>query len=329
VNRSWTLVLAVLLFCGLPGGGSAEPREERVDGIIALVNGEPITLYELQSAIAPYQARLRAMGSNANQQSREQMTSAVLEGLIDDMLVLEEARRMQIDVPREQVEQQISRLKETNGWSDAELEQALMMSGIPSLASYREHLQDELLRNQVIGFKVTSRVKIDDKEVERGYAREVKEGRIEERRASHILLLLDELASDLDVEEARKKLGQIRERILSGESSFQAMAREHSGDPTGSAGGDLGWFSKGNLDPSFETAVWTLEKGQMSEPVRTPFGVHLIMTTGVRQKQLADESQKESMLQQIRYRLRETEMKRLYGQWLQTLREEAFIEIRR
>ena len=308
---------------------AAASSEQRVDGIVALVNGEPLTLYELEAAIAPYQARLKAMGSNATQQSRDQVKSAVMEGLIDDMLVLEEAKRMQLDVPTDQVEQQISRLKEQNGWSDAELEQALMMSGIKSLETYRDHLQDELLRNQVIGFKVTSRVKIDDKEVERGYTREVKEGRVEERRASHILILLDELASDDDVRKANEKLRQIRERILANEVTFEDMARDHSSDPTGAGGGDLGWFSKGSLDPSFETTVWSQEEGHISEPVRTPFGLHLVRTTSIRTKQLTDASQKEHMMQQIRYRLRETEMKRLYGQWLQTLREEAFIEIRR
>ncbi|MEC9071050.1 MAG: peptidylprolyl isomerase, partial [Myxococcota bacterium] len=162
----------------------------------------------------------------------------------------------------------------------------------------------------------------------RGYAREVSEGRVEERRASHILLLLDELASDRDVAAARDKLRHIRERILAGEVTFEDMAKEHSSDPTGAGGGDLGWFSKGSLDPSFEAAVWSMKEGQISEPVRTPFGLHLVRTSSIRSKELKDPSQKEQMMQQIRYRLRETEMKRLYGQWLQTLREEAFIEIR-
>ncbi|MEC9073075.1 MAG: SurA N-terminal domain-containing protein, partial [Myxococcota bacterium] len=130
-------IAVLLLWTSAASAGS----ERRVDGIIALVNGEPITLYELEAAIAPYQARLKAMGSSSTQQSREQVRSAVLEGLIDDMPVLEEARRMQLDVPSDQVEQQISRLKEQNGWSDAELEQALIMSGIDSLESYRDHLQ--------------------------------------------------------------------------------------------------------------------------------------------------------------------------------------------
>lgn len=308
--------------------GAIAGPDQRVDGIIALVNGEPITLYELEKAIVPYQARLKAMGSNTSQQSREQVKSAVLEGLIDDMLVLDEAKRMQLDAPTDQVDQQIQRLKEQNNWSDAELEQALIMSGISSLDAYRDHLHDEILRNQVIGFKVTSRVKIDDKEVERGYAREVQEGRIEERRASHILILLDELASKRDVAQAKERLVRLRERITAGEVTFEAMAREHSADPTGAAGGDLGWFSKGSLDPSFETAVWSLKQGEISEPVRTPFGLHLVRTSDIRTKRLADESQKENMMQQIRYRLREMEMKRLYGQWLQGLREEAFIEIR-
>ena len=108
-----------------------------------------------------------------------------------------------------------------------------------------------------------------------------------------------------------------------------AMAREHSEDPTGPAGGDLGWFSKGSLDPSFEEVVFSLAEGAISDPVRTPFGLHLIKVIGLRKRQLTDPAQKKEILSQIRFRLRNQEQERLYKQWIETLRDQAFIEIRR
>ena len=95
------------------------------------------------------------------------------------------------------------------------------------------------------------------------------------------------------------------------------------------AGGDLGWFSKGSLDPSFEAVVFSLNEGSVSEPVRTPFGLHLIRVIGVRKRALTDASQKKEIMSQIRFRLRSLEQERLYKQWIETLRDQAFIEIRR
>jgi len=105
----------------------------------------------------------------------------------------------------------------------------------------------------------------------------------EERRASHILVQVEEGADEATVKAAREKIEALQARIKAGES-FEKLAKENSDDP-GSAeqGGDLGYFARGVMDPAFENAVFELKVGEVSEPVLTSFGFHLIKLEDIRE----------------------------------------------
>jgi len=106
----------------------------------------------------------------------------------------------------------------------------------------------------------------------------------EERQASHILIQLEEGADEVAVTAAREKAEGLVARLNTGES-FESMARENSDDP-GSAetGGDLGYFGRGLMEPDFEETAFSLGQGEVSEPVLTSFGYHIIKVTGIREK---------------------------------------------
>lgn len=108
----------------------------------------------------------------------------------------------------------------------------------------------------------------------------------EQREARHILLDLPAEASREQTEEVRARLEQLRARIVGGED-FAEVARAESQDP-GSApsGGALGTFGRGMMDPAFEEAAFALAQGEVSEPVRSRFGWHLIEVTGVQAEQV-------------------------------------------
>ena len=104
----------------------------------------------------------------------------------------------------------------------------------------------------------------------------------EQRRASHILIPVDADADEAAIAEARIQAEELVKRIRAGES-FAELAREYSGD-SGSAkeGGDLGLFGKGIMEPAFETAAFAMAQGEISEPVRTDFGFHIIIVTEIK-----------------------------------------------
>ena len=298
-----------------------------LDGIVAVVNSEPITRHELSLAVAPYLDKATAQGP-LSAEERTRLESEILEGMINDMLVVDEAKRMGLTAKREQVDAQLSRLKQANGWTDDQLAEALKGHGFGSLAAYRERMERELLKNQIMGIKVASRVKVDEAEVERTLARELRDGRITERRAAHILLKLDDYATETEVRAVEAKLNELRQRALAGETTFEELARANSQDCSAPSGGDLGWFGKGELDPTFEKVAFQLKPGEISVPVRTPFGVHLVKVVGERKREVTDSGQRETLLRQIRFRIREAELERLYDQWLDELRDAAFIELK-
>jgi peptidyl-prolyl cis-trans isomerase D len=104
----------------------------------------------------------------------------------------------------------------------------------------------------------------------------------EERRASHILVQVPEGADEAAVKAARAKIDDLYKKIKAGES-FEKLAKENSDDPgSAEAGGDLGYFRRGIMEPDFEKAVFSLKEGEVSEPVLTSFGFHIIKLTGIR-----------------------------------------------
>jgi peptidyl-prolyl cis-trans isomerase SurA len=109
---------------------------------------------------------------------------------------------------------------------------------------------------------------------------------ITQTHARHILIKLSAVMTDA---EARQKLEEIRQRIVSGQAKFEDMARQYSQDSTASQGGDLGWLNPGQTVPAFEQAMDKLKPGEISQPIVSPFGWHLIEVIARRQHDATEE----------------------------------------
>ena len=142
---------------------------------------------------------------------------------------------------------------------------------------------------------------------------------VEQTHARHILMKPNELQDDATV---KQKLNAVRERIIKGED-FAAFASSMSEDP-GSAvnGGDLGWNGPGTFVPEFDAALSKLAENEISEPIRTPFGWHVIQLLGKRKFDTTEESMRQRAFAQLRESKadEETEL------WLRRLRDEAYID---
>jgi peptidyl-prolyl cis-trans isomerase SurA len=143
---------------------------------------------------------------------------------------------------------------------------------------------------------------------------------ITQTHARHILIKTSELVSEAD---ARNRLIQLKERIDNG-ASFADLARLHSEDASAANGGDLGWISPGDTVPEFQRAMDALQPGQISEPVQSPFGWHLIQVMERRTQDVTRDRQRLVARQAIRARKAEE----AYQEWLRQLRDRAYIEIR-
>jgi peptidyl-prolyl cis-trans isomerase SurA len=143
---------------------------------------------------------------------------------------------------------------------------------------------------------------------------------VTQTHARHILVRTSEIVSE---EDARRRLAALRERIAGG-ADFAELARLNSEDGTAARGGELGWVYPGDTVPEFERAMDALAPGELSQPVRTPFGFHLIE---VRERRAADVSA-ERQRQQARLALRERKADEAYQDWLRQLRDRTYVELR-
>ena len=144
---------------------------------------------------------------------------------------------------------------------------------------------------------------------------------IPQTRLRHILIRTSETVSE---SEARRRLLDLRRRILAKEVDFGEMARVHSDDASAARGGELDWVYPGDTVPEFERAYQELAIGEISEPVRTPFGLHLIQ---VLERRSADMSVERRRFQ-ARQTLRERKSDEAYHEWLRQLRDQAYVEVR-
>jgi peptidyl-prolyl cis-trans isomerase SurA len=140
-------------------------------------------------------------------------------------------------------------------------------------------------------------------------------------RMRHILIRTSEAISE---SEARRKLTDLRDRIVSGGADFAELARVHSDDGTAARGGELDWVYPGDTVPEFERAYEELKISEVSQPVRTPFGYHLIQLLERRSSDLSPERRR----QQARQTLRERKADEAYQEWLRQLRDQTYVELR-
>jgi peptidyl-prolyl cis-trans isomerase SurA len=143
---------------------------------------------------------------------------------------------------------------------------------------------------------------------------------IGQTHARHILIKLSEVVSE---KEAKRKMDVIKERIDNG-TKFEDMARQYSEDGSANNGGDLGWVNPGDTVPPFEKAMNALGLGEISEPVLSPFGWHIIQVIERRQQDMTKEATRLKARQEIRVRKAEE----AYQDWIRELRDRAFVELR-
>ncbi|MCK6387076.1 MAG: peptidylprolyl isomerase [Zoogloea sp.] len=155
----------------------------------------------------------------------------------------------------------------------------------------------------------------------KGGGQAVAPAQVQQTHARHILIKTSEVVSDA---EARRRLVDLRERVVQGGASFADLARQHSADISAAKGGDLGWIYPGDTVPEFEQAMDALKPGEVSQPVQSPFGWHLIVVDERRVQDVSDDRKRAA----ARNALRERKSDEAFQDWLRQLRDRAYVEYR-
>jgi peptidyl-prolyl cis-trans isomerase SurA len=244
-----------------------------VEQIITVIDGEPYTLTNLAGYAKSKMARDFPTGplDKINGSDRE-----VLEQFITEKLLDAEIREAGIKVTDQDIDVYIDQIKHKNRLTDAELRTALAREG-QTLQDYKASVKAELEKGELINRQVRKRVNITNEDVERYYKLNSKNYRADDRaRIRHILLPLAGNASPEEVQAATAKGNQLYEQIMAGED-FGRLAQKHSDGAGRESGGDIGWVNRGTLlKPIEDVAFDKLSVGQISRPVRSSMGLHLI-----------------------------------------------------
>ena len=256
---------ALALLGVLSGAGSA--RAEVIERVVAVVNDDAIFLSELRRRAAPFLEQVVSGAAEGERQQRiDKLYDQFLRELVDEQLIEQTARKMNITVGSAEVDQAIDNVRTQNNLTTEKFWEAVKTQGFTE-KQYRADVRKQLLRLKVTNQRVRSRINVNDETVKEEYDDRVRKARRRQRfHAAHVFMALPPTASATEVSEAMKRATILR-ASLTNENFDAAMADR--------GGGDLGWLDQGDLPEALENALLNLEVGQISAAVRGPSGVHI------------------------------------------------------
>jgi peptidyl-prolyl cis-trans isomerase SurA len=316
VKRLATLlaVLSALALAAAPQPASAEV----VNRIVATVDGDPITLVELES----FSARYKSTPTGEKAPALDQR--ALLDELVVEKLMKKQVEAQGLTATKQQVDDYLESIRSRNNLSEEQLREALELRGL-DWDEYMEQVKLDIERANLINKEIRARVNVSPEEIQRYYdAHQAEYARAPRVHVRLISLLVAPDASEADREATKTKAGEIRAEAAGG-ANFAKLAQEHSQGPAADEGGDLGEMNRGEMQPAFDAAAFSLAEGQVSEVIETDTGYHILRV----EEQLGEShTPLEDVSDEIRERLYREAMEDRYDRWFKKdLRERHHVEI--
>ena len=289
-----------------------------LDKIVAVVNSEVITWSELYKAMEfDASPAVKAMSEQERSKIFKQNETAFLENLIDMRLLLQEAKKANINASDDEVNKTMAAIREKYGMTDAALVDALKKEGF-TVEEYKKKLSEQIIINRLIDLEVRSKIVLTEDGVNAYLARNKQMAAGDEGyKISHILIRMND-----DPVQAGEKAQATYERIKAGEN-FADVARKYSDDPSAKAGGNLGFVNKSDLSKEFLAALSKLKPGEVSEPFKTDKGMHIILLESANIY-----NNPEELKQAVKDKLFAEKFERDYKAWIKGLRQRAYVEIK-
>jgi len=242
--------------------------------MVAVVNGAVIAQEEFDRVLDYERRRAAQSGQQIPDAQMAKIENSILDSLIVAELLFQESKKQGIQVKSETVTEQFMTVKQRFP-SEAEYKKALEENKITE-SKIRADIKRDMAIQQLIDKEVDQKVKITDEESKTFYDTNPQLFQQPERvKASHILIKVDEGASEEKKAEALKKIKEIQQKVQKGED-FAALAKTYSEGPSAPRGGDLNYFGRGQMVKPFEDAAFSMKPNETSDIVETKFGYHLI-----------------------------------------------------
>jgi peptidyl-prolyl cis-trans isomerase SurA len=257
---------------------------------------------------------------------RAQVMKTALDTLIGEKLMETEVQALGITATDAEVDELVADVRKQNNITDqAQFEQLLAGEGL-SMTAYRDMLRKRIVRDRLLRMKVGPKVKVTEEDLKAAYTQFTRmENEDVEVHARHILVQVDAKATPEQVEAARKKAEAIAQEARRPGMDFSALARARSEGPSASDGGDLGFFKRGVMVPAFEKAAFNMKTGEVSDPIRTNFGWHVLKVEERRNVAVASYDE---MKPKIEAKLLQQKTEKFLDQYVAELRSKANVEVK-
>lgn len=263
------LVVLAFTFASL----SANAVYQELDGIVAVVEDDVVLASELKSRYD--QVRRQMEGQNMRMPPNDVLISQIMERLILESIQRQEAQRRGINIDDETLTRAVMSFAQSNNFTLEQFQQALAADGV-SYREFREEIRTEMMVSRLQRNLINRRISISEQDVQgllnSPYYQQLFS---DEYRLGHILLTLEERASDEVVAQAEAKAAEIIQELRDG-ADFAQMAIAHSSSSRALEGGDLGWRKAGELPSLFSEDALNMEVGEVADPIRTPGAIHII-----------------------------------------------------
>jgi peptidyl-prolyl cis-trans isomerase SurA len=302
--------------------GSVRAQEsEVVDRIVAVVNGDIVTLYELNRAFKPYEANIKALRypEEKERQTLFQVRSDLLNQLIDSQLADQQVKRYQISVTQKEIDTAVERLKEARSFTDEQLREGLAAQGL-TMEEYRKEIESQILRTKLVNREVKSKIVITQEDI-KAYYEQHREKYAGDRK--YYLWNIFTKAAGSEKDAALKEIRDVETSLKQG-AAFETLVKQLNESGSPAKGTDLGLYRRDELSAQLQKVVENMKAGEYSQVLDTNFGYQIIYVQKIEETPPKPLEELEADIKQILYN---EYVDNRYQEWLEELRARSYIRI--
>ncbi|WP_320008262.1 SurA N-terminal domain-containing protein [Maridesulfovibrio sp.] len=306
-------IAGILISMTICTASISNAEEKVVDGIVAVVNGEIVTMYELNSKMAPILKQFSGENLSAVEVERlKKIRQQILDRMVTEIIIDQESKRMKVDVTDQEVEGEVNAIKEKSNLSDAEFERQLELQKT-SLDEFKDKIRKDIRKHRLLSYKVKNKVVVTDEEIKAAWnSTKTEQGNIAQN--VHLKLIL--FPPTTSAEEVRKD-------IIAGNITFEDAADKYTTGPGMGNGGDLGVLKWKDLAQTWHDALDGLKPGDISEPFEVQESKALLkLDSYEKTEKVSFEDSKEKLYD----KLYQKKQDKLFSDFIKKLKEKAVIE---
>jgi peptidyl-prolyl cis-trans isomerase SurA len=316
-----TMAWVCMFFSTASGGSLLAQETEVIDRIVAVVNADIITLYDLNRAFKPFEANIKALQypPERERQTLFRVRSDVLNQLIDSQLADQQINRYQISVTQKEIDTTLERIKETRSFTDEQLREGLAAQGL-TMEEYRHEIKSQILRTKLVNREVKSKIVITQEDI-KAYYESHKDKYAGDKQ--YYLWNIFRKASPSEKDAALKEIQAVEAKLKQG-AAFEAMVKELNESSSPVKGTDLGLYRPDELSAQLQTVVEKMKAGEYSKVLDTNFGYQIIYVQEINETPPKALEELEADIKQILFN---EYVDNRYQEWLEELRARSYIKI--